>query len=467
MNRRIVRIASTLALALAAPGAPLPAQQLRVPHEAFTLPNGLTVIVHEDRSVPVVTVNTLYRVGSANERPGRTGFAHLFEHVMFMGSQHVPTGQFDRLLEAVGADNNAWTSQDFTNYYENGPVSALELMLYLDADRLGFLLPEMTPEKVDIQRGVVQNERRQSYENRPYGLAEETILERLFPPQHPYHWPVIGSMADLQAASIDDVRDFFRSFYTPNNAIMVIAGAVSAAEARSLAERWLGDIPRGPATSRPSIPPVRLERDVHHTLEDRVQLPRVYNAWHTVAAYADDDAALDILADVLSGGRYSRFDKRMVYELQNTAEVTAYQESGRYDGKFVVFATARPGHDLNELQRILDEEIRRVAEQGPTEREVQRAINGYEARFLGAMERVGDVVGDVGVVAGKASRLARYYDAFSEPDSFERDLARYRRVTPADVQRVAQQYLVGAHRVVLSVVPQGQTNLAVTAGVQP
>jgi zinc protease len=456
MHRSSSRALRVLALALAAPWLALAAQQLHVPYQEFTLSNGLRVIVHEDRSVPVVTVNTLYRVGSANERPGRTGFAHLFEHIMFMGSQHVPTGQFDRYLEAAGADNNAWTSQDYTNYYENGPASALELMLYLDGDRLGFLLPEMTAEKVDIQRGVVQNERRQSYENQPYGLAEENILERLFPPQHPYHWPTIGSMADLSAASIDDVRGFFRSYYTPNNAIMVIAGAVNAAEARPLVERWLGDIPRGPDADRPTVPPAPLAQDVYQTLEDRVQLPRVYDVWHTVRQFSDDDAALDVLADVLSGGRYSRFDKRLVYELQNTAEVTAYEDAGRYDGKFVVFATARPGHDLPELQRILDEEIRRVADEGPTQREVQRAINGYEARFLGRMERV----------LGKAMLMAQYTDVFGEPDSFERDLARYRSVTPADVQRVARQYLTGAHRVVLSVVPQGQTTQAVT-GVQP
>jgi len=449
-------LALVAAAALAAAPSPA-AAQLRVPHERFTLANGLTVIVHEDRSVPVVTVNTLYRVGSANERPGRTGFAHLFEHIMFMGSQHVANGDFDRFLEAAGADNNAWTSEDYTNYFENGPVSALELMLYLDADRLGFLLPEMTAEKVDIQRGVVQNERRQRVDNQPYGLADENILSHLYPAAHPYNWPVIGSLADLQAASVDDVRDFFRMYYTPNNAILVVAGAVGTAQARTLVERWFGDVPRGPDPAGPQVPAVRLERDAYQTLEDRVQLPRVYNAWHTVRAYADDDAALAVLADVLSGGRYSRFDRRMVYELQNTAEVTAYQESGRWDGKFMVFATARPGHDLNELQRILDEEIRRVAEQGPTEREVQRAINGFEAGFLGNMERVG----------GKAARLAQYQDAFGEPDGFERDLARYRRVTPADVQRVARQYLVDAHRVVLSVVPQGQPTLAVTPGAQP
>src|SRR6266567_1496021 len=244
------------------PANRLSAQSLRVPYTTFTLPNGLEVILHEDHSLPVVAVNTWYHVGSADERPGRTGFAHLFEHIMFMGSQHVPTGEFDRLLEAAGADNNASTTEDRTNYYEDGPASALPLMLYLDADRMGFLLPEMTADKVDLQRGVVQNERRQSYENRPYGLAEENILQRLYPANHPYHWPVIGSMADLQAATLEDVRRFFQKYYTPNNATLVIAGDIAPREARRIAERCFDDIPRGPAVHRRPAPSVRLGSDV-------------------------------------------------------------------------------------------------------------------------------------------------------------------------------------------------------------
>src|SRR3972149_6138194 len=214
---------AALAAALSAGAlAPLAGQALRVPHETFTLPNGLQVIVHEDYSVPIVTVDTWYHVGSGDELRGRTGFAHLFEHIMFMGSQHVPTGDFDRLLEGAGGDNNGSTTEDRTNYFEDGPASSLPLMLYLDSDRMGFLLPEITAEKVDLQRGVVQNERRQSYENRPYGLAEENILKRLFPSHHPYSWPVIGSPGALSAATTADVSDFFRTYYTPNNATLVI-----------------------------------------------------------------------------------------------------------------------------------------------------------------------------------------------------------------------------------------------------
>jgi zinc protease len=447
-----------LAVLCACPPARLSAQALHVPNETFTLANGLQVIVHEDRSVPVVAVNIWYHVGSGDERPGRTGFAHLFEHIMFMGSQHVPTGRFDQLLEAAGADNNGSTTEDRTNYYESGPSNALGLMLYLDSDRMGYLLPEISAEKVDLQRGVVQNERRQRVDNQPYGLSEENILSRLYPAGHPYSWPVIGSMTDLQAASIEDVRNFFRTWYTPNNATLVIAGAVTPEEARQLATRWFADVPRGPEVARNAQPAAfTLPRDVYATLEDRVQLPRVYNAWHTVRLFADDDAALDLLADILAGGRSSRLHKRLVYELQIATQVTAYHDDNHVDGSFRLFATARPGHDLNELSRVIDEEVRKLADQGPTAREVQRVQNQTEASFLGRME----------TVLGKADQLNRYNYFVGTPDYFEQDLDRYRRLSAADIQRVARQYLAGAHRVVLSVVPQGKTSLAATEGVTP
>src|SRR5881296_1976675 len=452
------KIAAALVVAFGllsvSPTVRLSAQSLRVPYETFTLPNGLQVILHEDHSVPVVAVNTWFHVGSSDEQAGRTGFAHLFEHIMFMGSEHVPTGEFDRLLEAAGADNNGSTTEDRTNYYESGPSNALALMLWLDSDRLGFLLPEITADKVDLQRGVVQNERRQSYENRPYGLAEENILARLYPPDHPYHWPVIGSMADLSAATIEDVRGFFRTYYTPNNATIAIAGDITPGEARRLAERYFGDIPRGPAVTRTPPPAVRLDADVSATLEDRVQLPRVYHAWHTVKAFADDDATLDVVANVLAGGRSSRLYRRLVYDLQIATDVVAFQDGGRIDGKFELSATARPGHELGELQRVIDEELRKLAADGPTPREVQRAQNTFEAQFLSRMERVGGF-------GGKADQLNFYNYVVGTPDYFQKDLDRYFAVTPGDVQRATRRYLTEAHRVVLSVVPQGKPELGV------
>jgi len=449
-GRSAVLLAS-LAIACGLP-ATLAAQTLRIPYQAFTLRNGLQVFVTEDHTVPIVTVNTWYHVGSADERVGRTGFAHLYEHLMFMGSEHVPTGDFDKLLEAAGGDNNGSTTEDRTNYYEDGPSNALELMLYLDSDRMGFLLPELTPAKVDLQRGVVQNERRQSYENQPYGLAEENILKRLYPSAHPYSWPVIGSMADLTAASLQDVQEFFRHYYTPNNATIAIGGDVHFAEVRRAVERWFGDIPRGPAVTRTPPPDVSLPADAYGTLEDRVQLPRVYDTWHTVKAFAPDDAALDVLTSILTSGKSSRLYKRLVYQLQIATQVRAFQDGGRIDGKLEIVATARPGHDLNELQRVIDEEVRTLAESGPTQREVERVQNATEAQFLDQMERVGGF-------GGKANQLNYYQYLVGTPDYRQRDLDRYRHVTPADVQRVARTYLLSAHRVVLSVVPRGHTEL--------
>jgi len=432
---------------------PLAAQNLRVPYQIFTLPNGLQVILHEDHSVPVVAVNTWFHVGSADEQPGRTGFAHLFEHIMFMGSEHVPTGEFDRQLEAAGADNNGSTTEDRTNYYEDGPANALALMLYLDSDRLGFLLPEITPDKVDLQRGVVQNERRQSYENRPYGLAQENILQRLYPADHPYHWPVIGSMADLQAATIEDVRRFFQTYYTPNNATLAIAGDITAGDARRLVDRYFGDIPRGPAVTRRPPPAVQVPDVVNAVIEDRVQVPRVYDAWHTVKAFAPDDATLDVVANVLAGGRSSRLYRRLVYELQIATDVVAFQDGSRIDGKFEIYATARPGHALGELQTVIDEELKKLADQGPTVREVERAQNSFEAQFLSRMEQVG----------GKADQLNFYNYFVGTPDYFQKDLDRYHKVTPAAVQGAARRYLADVPCVLLSVVPIGKRELAAPA----
>ncbi len=373
---------------------------------------------------------------------------------MFMGSQHVPTGEFDKLLEAAGGDNNGSTTEDRTNYFEDAPSNALPLMLWLDSDRQGFLLPEIDSAKVNLQRGVVQNERRQSYENQPYGLAEENILQRLYPPDHPYHWPVIGSMADLSAATLEDVRNFFRSYYTPNNATMVIGGDVDTAAARALAQKYFGDIPRGPAVTRTPPPAFALDSNRVATIEDRVQVPRVYNSWHTVKAFAPDDAALDIVATILATGRASRLYKVLVYEKQIASNVVAFQDGSRIDGKFELFSTARPGHNLPELQRVIDDQIRLLADSGPTARELERAHNSIEADFLNAMERMGSF-------GGKADRLNFYNYYVGTPDYFQSDLDRYRRVIAADVQRVARTYLRDAHRVVLSVVPQGKPELAV------
>ena len=435
---------------------PLAAQGIKVPATVDTLPNGLRLIVHEDASAPIVTVDSWFWVGSGSEKPGRTGFAHLFEHLMFMGSEHAPYPQFDRLLEAAGADNNGSTTEDRTNYYEAGPVSALPLMLWLDADRMGWLLPTMDSAKVDAQRDIVKNERRQSYENQPYGKVADVMPKLMYPSTHPYSWPVIGSMADLSAASLEDVKDFFRTYYAPSNAVITVAGAVKHDSVLALVRRYFGSIPRGPAIVRPAPVQPQLAADTIVTLEDRVQVPRLYYNFESVRAGAEDDAALQIAAYVLSGAKNSRLTQRLVYADQTAANVSASPDHRTLAGEFGVTATARPGHPLPELQRAVDDELRRLADKGPTDRELQQARNAIEAGFLRRIQ----------TVQGKADQLNHYYYQTGAPDGFQHDLDKLRAVTAADVQRVVNRYLLGP-RVIVSVVPTGKPELAAERRVSP
>ncbi len=435
---------------------PLAAQGIKVPATVDTLPNGLRLIVHEDASAPIVTVDSWFWVGSGSEKPGRTGFAHLFEHLMFMGSEHAPYPQFDRLLEAAGADNNGSTTEDRTNYYEAGPVSALPLMLWLDADRMGWLLPTMDSAKVDAQRDIVKNERRQSYENQPYGKVADVMPKLMYPSTHPYSWPVIGSMADLSAASLEDVKDFFRTYYAPSNAVITVAGAVKHDSVLALVRRYFGSIPRGPAIVRPAPVQPQLAADTIVTLEDRVQVPRLYYNFESVRAGAEDDAALQIAAYVLSGAKNSRLTQRLVYADQTAANVSASPDHRTLAGEFGVTATARPGHPLPELQRAVDDELRRLADKGPTDRELQQARNAIEAGFLRRIQ----------TVRGKADQLNHYYYQTGAPDGFQHDLDKLRAVTAADVQRVVNRYLLGP-RVIVSVVPTGKPELAAERRVSP
>jgi zinc protease len=443
---------ATVPPASAPPGAPSGAVP-RIAAERDTLPNGLTVILHQDHSTPIVAVNVWYHVGSGDEVPGRTGFAHLFEHIMFMGSENVPVGEFDRLLEAAGADNNGTTTEDRTNYFELMPANALPLALWLEADRMGFLLPTLDQTKLDIQRDVVQNERREYVDNAPYGRASEVIRAALFPPDHPYSWPVIGSMEDLSAATLEDVHSFFRRYYAPNNAAIVIAGDFQRDSALAWVHRYFGGIPRGPAVDRrTTVPPAALQRDTFMVLEDRVQLPRVYYSWRSTPAFAPDDAALDILAAVLASGNNSRLYHKLVYEMQVAQSVSAFQASGRLDGWFTVNVLPRPNNAPADIARLTTVEIERVAREGITERELERAQNSLRSSFLN----------NLASVLGKADQLNFYNYFVGDPEYVQQDAARYDRVTRADVQRVAAQYLGGA-KVVLTVVPEGQREMMVTS----
>jgi zinc protease len=460
LPRSAAPAAATLALAalaLVAPLAPRPVTAQAVPaltNEKYVLPNGLQVILHQDHSVPLVAVNVWYHVGSGDEQKGRTGFAHLFEHVMFMGSEHVPVGMFDNWLEAAGANNHGSTTQDRTNYYEWMPSHALPLALWLEADRMGYLLPTMDQPKLDLQRDVVQNERRQSVDNAPYGRAYETIVAALFPSDHPYSWSVIGSMADLSAASLDDVKGFFRTYYAPNNASIAIAGDFDADSVRRWIDRYFGAIPRGPQEPpRPTVPTFQVPRDTFLVLEDRVQLPRVYDSWHGVKAFHADEPALDMLAYVLAGDKNSRLYKRLVYEMQVAQDVSARNWSGKLDGMFQVVVTPKPGRTPAEMQRLVDEEIAKLVREGVTARELERGQNSVQSGMLSSLASV----------MSKADQL-NYYNYFvGTPDYTRQDAERYARVTAADVQRVAGEYLARP-RVVLTVVPEGKRDMMVTEG---
>jgi zinc protease len=447
MNRHLLILLAGLTLATTAGWS-----QLSVSYRKFTLPNGLDVILHEDHTLPLVSVNTYYHVGSANEKPGRTGFAHLFEHLMFEGSANVPEGMFDEWLEAAGGNNNGSTTSDRTNYYQDAPSNALELAIFLEADRMGGLLKTMSPGKVDGQRDVVKNERRQSYENRPYGMAEIAISEQLYPPDHPYHWPTIGSMADLSAASYDDVVEFFKTYYAPNNASVVIAGDIDPAATMAFVEKWFGPIPAGKPVA-PIDPPVAvLTAEKRSVIEDKVQLPRLYMNWLTPASFTPGDAELDLVAGVLAGGKNSRLYKRLVYEMQIAQDVSAGQGSGALGSSFSVVATAKAGHTLGELETVIQEEIDKLKAAPPDARELGRTVNGYEAAFLSRLQGVGGF-------GGKADLINNYYTRTGDPDYLNEDYSRYKAIAPDDVTAAAQRYLTNG-RVVLSVVPEGKKELA-------
>ena len=440
-------------MAAAVVSVPLGAHQsapkpISVAYNMFTLPNGLTVILHEDHSVPVASVNVWYKVGSANEKPGRTGFAHLFEHLMFEGSGHVKEGDFDNFLEAAGGSNNASTSNDVTDYYIDVPSNAIDLALFLESDRLGYLLDVVTPAMVDGQRDIVKNERRQSYENAPYGMAEVRIPEIIYPKNHPYHWPVVGYMEDLTAASAEDVKEFFRKFYTPSNAVVAIAGDFNSAELRKRMEYWFADVKPGPAAAPIEVPPVEITTVIKESMTDQVQLPRLYLTWITPRAFAPGDAELDVTASLLAGGKTSRLYKRLVYDLQVAQNVSAAQETGQLGSQFRITVTPKPSQDppqvaLDKLKAIIDEELQKLRDIAPTDREMQRVMNGLEAGFYSQMERVG----------GQARSLNSYFAQTGNPDYFNEDLARYRALAPNDIQAAVRRWLPADKRLEFSVLP--------------
>ena len=354
--------------------ATAPVQVPRVQVETFTLENGLQVLVSRRPELPVVAVNTWYHVGPANEAVGRTGFAHLFEHMMFQASKHVPEDSFFRLLESAGAsDINGSTSFDFTNYYATVPANQVELALWLESDRMGYLLDVVDEASFANQQDVVRNERRQRTENAPYGLAEEALFQMLFPKGHPYHGVVIGSHEDIQAAKLADVKQFFKEYYGPNNATVSIVGDIQPKQALQLAQKYFGSFKRGPAVKKVDVPTPRITSEQRKVVPSRVELPKVYMAWISPAFFKPGDAEADVTATILGGGRSSRLYKKLVYEQQIAQDVTASQYSLSLGSVFSIEATARPGHTVAELEKAIDEELATLGAKPPDISEVTRA----------------------------------------------------------------------------------------------
>jgi len=416
-----------------------------------TLANGLDVLLHEDHACPIVAVNVWYHVGSKNERPGFTGFAHLFEHLMFEGSQHHDRGYFQP-LQGAGGSLNGSTNADRTNYWEVVPSEALELALWMESDRMGFLLPALTPAKFANQRDVVLNERRQNYENRPYGLAPMAMLAALFPPDHPYHWTTIGEVADLLAVKLEDVQEFFRTYYHPANASLAIAGDFDPEDALALARAYFEPIPAGPdvAPVRPAVPEIATEQRL--LLEDRVELPRLYMAWQSPAIFEAADAELDLAADLLANGKTSRLYERLVFKERVATDVSAAQNSREAGGFMQLAATAAPGRTLSEIEAVVSDEVARLASEGPSADELERCRVQAEAQFIFRLQTVGGF-------GGKSDQLNAYNTYVGDPGYFDRDLQRYRDVTGETIRSAVERHVDQPHRVLLSVVPRGRSDL--------
>ena len=427
---------------------------MNIPYTKTILENGLSVIVHENHTCPIVAVNIWYHVGSKNEQPGRTGFAHLFEHLMFEGSEHHNRGYFHPLQEA-GATLNGSTDTDRTNYWEVVPTNALQLALWMESDRMAYLLPALSQEKFDNQRDVVLNERRQNYENRPYGLAGMALAEALYPPSHPYRWMTIGAPEDLRAAKLEGAHQFFRKYYHPGNASLTLAGDVDTDLAISLARKHFEYIEPGPA----SIPlntdraVVKSQGEIRLLIEDLVELPRLYLAWRTPALFLPGDAELDVLADILTNGKASRLYRKLVHDRRIVTDIAAAQDSRELSSFFQIVATAAPGHDLAEVERAVTDEVDYIVDAGPSTDDLERSMVQVESQFVYRL-------GTVGGFGGKSDQLNAYNVFLGDPGCFERDLMRYQDATISRIQEVSS-FLSRTERVVLSVVPKGCHQLAV------
>ena len=409
------------------------AADIDIPFQKFILKNGLTVIVHEDHKAPIVAVNVWYHVGSKNEKPGKTGFAHLFEHLMFGGSEHAP-GRYIDAMEKIGAtDLNGTTNADRTNYFEDVPRNALDYTLWMESDRMGHLLGALDQKTLDLQRGVVQNEKRQG-ENQPYGVTRELIAHNTYPAGHPYSWTTIGDMADLDAASMKDVQEWFKTYYGPSNVTLVLAGDIETNTAKEKVEKYFGDTPPGPPVAHQEVWIARMTGSHRQIVQDRVPQARIYKIWN-IPQYGSADADyLDLVSDVLSTGKTSRFYKRLVYDDQIATSVNAFVDLREIGGQFYIQATARPGQSLDPVEKEVDEELARFLKDGPTAEELQRVKTDYMANFVRGIERIGGF-------GGKSDQLARNQVFLGDPAAYKISLKRVQDATVEDLKAAANRWL--------------------------
>ncbi len=409
---------------------------LNIKYEKYKLENGLEVVLYQNKNLPIVSVNLWYKVGSANERKGKTGFAHLFEHMMFQGSQNVPKEAHFKYIREAGGTLNGSTSIDRTNYYETLPSNHLELALWLESDRMGYLLPALTQEKLDNQKDVVINERKQRYDNQPYGKAWEKLFNKLFSNNHPYGWPTIGWLEDIEKFELEDIRKFFKTYYTPNNASLVIGGDFAIDNAKQLVEKYFSDIKSNNKVHKIEVPKLNLDKNIFVKVEEKdIPLPKLYIAWHSVKLSNQDDAKLDILADILAGSKNSRLYKKLILEKQTSQSVTAFQYSGLHDGSFLTVCTGKKDKSLAEIKSYILDEINEIAQNGITEEELIRSVNSFKSSYIYSMQHLQNVV----------DHINSYNCYYNEPNYFSTDVKKYELIKPEDIKLMARKYLLNPY----------------------
>ena len=428
----------------------VPDDKLSIKYEKYALPNGLQVVLHTDHSDPMMSYVIMYHVGSSRETPGRTGFAHLFEHLLFMGSENVKTGAFDRILEAAGGSNNGFTSKDVTAYFEEFPKNALEKVLWLESDRMGFFINSVTPRSLAIQQNVVQNEKRQGVDNQPYGFTSSVIYKNLYPAGHPYSWDVIGEMEDLRNASVDDVKSFYEKFYGPNNATLILSGDFNPDSAKILISKYFGEIEsHGEVSGREAAVPVPEKTIKLYHADNFANVPEITMVWPVPPAYQKDAYALDFLAKILADGKKAPLYKVLVKEKQLTSGISAYNNSEELAGEFTISIRANEGKTLKEVEEAVYEAFGRFEKEGITEKDVERIKAASEKRFYEGLNSV----------LNKSIQMAMYNTFLNDPGYIQKDIENIKAVTMDDIRRVYEKYIKGKPHVVTSFVPKGNPGM--------